>query len=238
MFLLLDYSSPSPQALLRHEGKTIASLIGTESKIRQALQAEKIGYLLQDSGVTPEALDFAVCGLGPGSFSGIRSALCALIGLTLPHKKPLLGFSSAIGCAVAAYRAEQQIPDPKAAAGRKVSVVGDARRNRLWVVNYTVFPDFTVRLENGGAPSHAPADFALVEREKLFESVPGDALVVSPDFVRLEAELTEAFAGRLLMKRAEPEIEALALAIEADVQCAAANPAPIYLQPAVAALPR
>ncbi|MEI7903032.1 MAG: tRNA (adenosine(37)-N6)-threonylcarbamoyltransferase complex dimerization subunit type 1 TsaB, partial [bacterium] len=65
-----------------------------------------------------------VSGLGPGSFSGIRACLAAMNGMALPTKTPVHGIASA-----AAIANEQ--PD------NLVTVVGDARRNRLWCVTYS-----------------------------------------------------------------------------------------------------
>ena len=225
MYLLLDRSSPIPAAILRDGGKTVARISGCASQMRQPLQGSELKKLLADNRIAPGDLECAVCGLGPGSFSGIRSVLSALIGLTLPFNKPLYGISSAIACAAATGRTGY------------VSVIGDARRNRLWHVTYLIGEDGSVLLQNGQKPSHTAADFTLAEPAALCDSIPGDAFVVSPDFARLKSVLTEKFEARLLQDDARPDIEAMARVFENAPGNCPVNPAPIYLQPAVSAPP-
>ena len=46
------------------------------------------------------SFDEFVCGLGPGSFSGIRACLAALQGLALPDGRPVYGIASAAAVAL------------------------------------------------------------------------------------------------------------------------------------------
>ncbi len=221
MYLLLDRSSPVPAAILRDGGRTLSIKRGEACQIRQPLLGGELKAILSENGIAPGDLDCAVCGLGPGSFSGIRSVLCALIGLSLPFGKPLYGLSSAIACAIGAKKTG------------KISVVGDARRNRLWIVNYRISDDGAITLADGRVPTHTADDFMLIAPENLPEAVPEDAYVVSPDYSRLQTLLNGCFASRLKLADAAPDIEALATAFELLRESCPVDPAPIYLQPAV-----
>ena len=61
-------------------------------------QSEKLlpalDYVMKESGLSPEDLDFTACTLGPGSFTGLRLGLSALKALTLSHDVPLYGIPS------------------------------------------------------------------------------------------------------------------------------------------------
>lgn len=81
---------------------------------------DDIDLVLRDGGLRLTDLDGLVCGLGPGSFTGLRIALATLKGLALAHELPLYGART-----TAALRAA--LPD------RRVVAVVDARRGEVYV---------------------------------------------------------------------------------------------------------
>ena len=175
------------------------------------------------------SFDEFVCGLGPGSFSGIRACLAALQGLALPDGKPVYGIASAAAVALGQAEGEE-----------RVTVVGDARRNRLWCVTYEVQPvTAQVRMPGGGLPTHTAEDFRLVPSEALGSVVPDAARIVSPDWERLASVLRATFAeDRLVARTVYPiavDLGRLTLAMPAS---RVREPLPIYLHPAVAAAAR
>ena len=154
--------------------------------------------------------DFAV-GIGPGSFSGIRSAIAVLSGLALPIGAAIRGVSSA-----AATAAVFRIQNPEADL---VAVVGDARRGHIWVS----------LLEAGASGSHTVDDFLLVDRAALAASIPCHAAVVTPDRERLSALLAADFAPERV-HFVNPTAEAVGKLALAGCSGTAL---PIYLHPAV-----
>lgn len=165
----------------------------------------------------PESIARFAIGLGPGSFSGIRSALALLQGLALPGKVPIVGVSSAAAVAQGAFRDGET---------RRIAVVGDARRGHVWL---GVF-------ERGGATLRACGEIALVPLEALAPRLPDDAVVMSTDWERLEGTLRAVVpADRLHGRTAVPGADAVAeLALDADApRCVPVLP--IYLHPAVVA---
>ncbi len=153
---------------------------------------------------------FAV-GIGPGSFSGIRSAIAVLSGLALPLGEHVEGVSSA-AAANAAFRASHPEFD-------SVAVVGDARRGHLWL---SVFEhDTNIR--------NSLDDFQVIDRAAVAESIPCHAAVITPDMDRLGSLLLSVFKKERVFA-VLPTAEAVGrLAILGS----SAMALPIYLHPAV-----
>ena len=180
---------------------------------------------LEANGVTPEQLDGFVCGLGPGSFSGIRACLSALQGLALPGNKPVYGVASAAALALG------QAEDSEC-----VTVVGDARRNRLWSVTYRVDAAAQrVRLYDGSMPTHTSDDFILTPADELAQAVPAGTRIVSSDWGRISGVLSNMFAAERLVPRAVfPKVSDLGRLALSEPAARVLEPLPIYLHPAVA----
>jgi len=224
-YLVIDRSTSRPgMALFEGNGLAFEEVWDGEPARAPQWMAE-VRDALTRHGVAPASLSAFVCGLGPGSFSGIRGCLAALHGLALPGGKPVYGVASAAAIAFA-----------HANGAETVTVVGDARRGRLWCVTYRVGPgDSVVRLYRGARPAHTADDFRLVPAEELASAVPAGTRVVSPDWLRLEAVLRASFdAGRLLQQAAYPSAAALGALALADPEARVLEPLPIYLHPAVA----
>jgi len=167
--------------------------------------------LLAKSGVGMSEITRFAVGIGPGSFSGIRSTIAVLSGLALPLGAHVEGVSSA-AAANAAFRAEH--PEFKT-----VAVVGDARRGHLWV---SVF-EYDSQIRN------SLDDFQVIDRAKVAESIPSHAVVITPDMDRLDQLLMSAFPEEHVFA-VLPTAEAVGrLAISGS----SAMALPIYLHPAV-----
>ncbi len=182
--LILDRSSQ--QTLIAFDGDTLV-LDGRDDQWVTHLQT-----LL--NGRQPEAL---AVGLGPGSFAGIRAAIACLQGLGIAWSLQPVGFPSAALYAVA--------------SGREfVTVVGDARRNTLWVVDYHVTKDAVTQT----------SPFRLCHRATFQPT----EQMVSPDakrlaeFQLLEVQLTPALLESTFSRLTTPPTQ---------------DPLPIYLHPAV-----
>ena len=220
--LLMDRSSREPGLLVWEGEKVLCRLLWTGLPMLAPAWMEEIRNALETASVTVESIDRFVCGLGPGSFSGIRACLSALNGMALPGAKPVLGIASAAGMAASASQ------------DGLVSVVGDARRNRLWIVTYRMDGN-RVTLADGSVPSQTADDFQLTEPERLSEAVPDHALVVSPDWERISACLESAFPPERLIRRPVlPDLDRLADVVRENLADCRMEPLPIYLHPAVA----
>lgn len=169
-----------------------------------------------------------ICGIGPGSFSGIRSVLAAFQGLAMPGGLPVLGLSDAAALARAQSLARK---------APTVAVVGDARRGLLWVAVYDVSAGGAVTMHGSGAtPTHTSADFALVKPEALSGAVPGGALVVSGEYGRISSAMGAiASSSDIVREDLVPSAADILALYQSAPEAALRDPSPIYLHPAVVA---
>lgn len=223
MLLCLDRSLPTASMALFRESTCLAAVNAPAASAAPRPWEALLDDLLAAGGATLPDIDALTVGLGPGSFSGIRTALAFAKGLSLPCGTPLRGFPSA-----AALAREYFIHAPEA---RRVFVVGDARRDTIWLADY--------RRESVGAADPAEkgsrvdvACLALTEARESLSLAP-DVPVLSPDATRLEGRLDGILPCPAAGDR--PLAQALGeLALLAPEQ-AVVPPIPLYLHPAVRA---
>jgi len=211
--LVLERSSPLPSLAVFRGGEAVLSYAWPGEPSRSPGWLAEVRDVLGRAQIPLDAVGCFVCGVGPGSFSGIRACLAAVSGWALPRGLPVYGVASAAALAVAQM-------------AEVVTVVGDARRKRLWCVTYRVEAGTSrVRLVDGRVPTHTAGDFSLIAPEDLPAVASG--VVVSPDWERLApvraglqpcAPGTAAVLGDIAY--AEPAARRL-------------EPSPIYLHPAV-----
>jgi tRNA threonylcarbamoyladenosine biosynthesis protein TsaB len=224
-YLAVDRSTRAPCLAVCDDGTPVFEHVWEGEPARAPEWLAELSELLKAHKVGTETLDAYVCGLGPGSFSGIRAGLAALSGLALPGARPVYGVASAAAIALAA-----------AAGAELVTVIGDARRSRLWCVTYRVDASARrVSLADGRVPSHTADDFLLVPAETLPEWVPEGSRLVSPDWDRLEPALRSPFGpDRLVQRCVFPQPADLVALATGTPASRVLEPVPIYLHPAVA----
>jgi len=219
----MDLSSRVASVALVHNGTTLAQ----ESWNQENVPRQHLFILLPGLFSCPDrqvtSIDHFVVGLGPGSFSGIRTAIAAAIGLALPGKRPVNGISGAESLAWDILREHQR---------SEVVIVGDARRQRLWAARY--------RCENGDIRSSMAC--TLLTREAFRQSCSNTDLLVSPEFERLEEFLRDVSrAGpEILPESRYPRAEAIAhIALRRLRDNKQLDPPqPVYLHPAVFVKPK
>ena len=223
--IALDRSSPFPSLAVFQGGRVVLAHSWPGEPSRAPGWLAEMRDLLATAQIPLEAVASFICGTGPGSFSGIRACLAAANGLALPKRLPVYGVASAAAVALAQAEAH---------SAESVTVVGDARRNRLWVVTYTVAHS-SVRLADGSVPTHTADDFQLVAAEALAQAIPEGTLVVSPDWERLAPVLQAAFGdtARLVCEPVFPTAEAVGRLALAEPSARRIEPSPVYLHPAV-----
>ncbi len=232
MWLLsVDRSSPGAGAALFRDGELAGLRRDAGEPARAPGWMAEVADLLRQHGVTACQLGALCAGVGPGSFSGVRSSLAALQGLALPQGVAVYGVSSA---AALAFRLLSAPGAPEA-----VAVVGDARRERYWVAAFRLAQGGGVAVvgRDGGvrAVSHTADDFELVPAGDVAAAVPSGAWVAGPDFSRIGARLTAALgAGRVCQEAVYPGAESVGRLFLASPESARQEPLPVYLHPAVA----
>ena len=204
--LVIDRSTDTQSVAVAKDGQIVARVFaGMDS--RSADWPVRIRDFLAANGLTVHDLDQVLVGQGPGSFAGIRAALAFAQGLALGNvgtrETKVVGLPSTYALT---------------RTGARTAVVGDARRDRFWVVVY-----------DGCA---CIKDFTLVAKDELISAVPEHCAVVTPDGVRIEPLLQSIFdhhyKGSLV-----PLAQNLAEVALAHPELPKPEPLPIYLQPPV-----
>jgi tRNA threonylcarbamoyl adenosine modification protein YeaZ len=220
--LVIDRSSVRPSLAFFRNEQLVCQHQWTGEPTRAPEWLAELGALLAQHNIPLDSIEQYISGLGPGSFSGIRACLAAILGLALPTKTPVYGVASAAAIAYA-------LPD------ECVTVVGDARRNRLWCVSYRKEKETgRLCLANGSTPTHTADDFQLVEAASLASVIPAGARVVSTDWARLENVLrTQCESSCLICNAVTVTAEAIGRLALSDPKALKLEPSPIYLHPAV-----
>ena len=222
MFLLaLDRSTALASAALFRDGALVRSAEAASRTRGDCDVAALAASALEGSGAGFADLGAFAVGLGPGSFSGVRSALAFLDGLALPSGAEIIGVASS--AAIAWTHLRDAAPESAA------FVVGDARRDTLWLARYERAEGSDATLRETDAPAALPAPEALARL-----AADADAAVLSPDAARLAAALATLPPGRL---RGSVPTMTLAEAVGALALDPASPrvvpPLPLYLHPAV-----
>ena len=203
--LAIDRSTDTQSVAVASDGKIVGRVFaGMDS--RSAEWPVKIREFLAGQDLTVTDLDQVLVGQGPGSFAGIRAALAFAQGLALGNTaKPteVVGLPSSLALS---------------RDGARTAVVGDARRDRFWVVIYDGV--------------NCIKDFTLVSKDELAAAVPEHCAVVTPDGVRIETLLQGVFAHHYKGSMV-PLAQRLVEVAVAHPELPRPEPLPLYLQPAV-----
>jgi tRNA threonylcarbamoyl adenosine modification protein YeaZ len=204
-------------ALLRDEQLLDqASWLDTSRHNRQLFA--QINGLLGRTAVGLSQLDCLAVGLGPGSYTGLRIAIAAALGLAMPDGLRLYGVSSAEALA-GEVLAESGVAS--------ALVIGDARRRQLWARRFA--------LREGRCLAISP--WLLCPPASLADQ--GAAVWVTADWDRIGSLLkAQAPAGcHLLEESRRPSAPAVGRAALARIRAQVPSEplAPIYLHAAVAA---
>ncbi|MFH0827406.1 MAG: tRNA (adenosine(37)-N6)-threonylcarbamoyltransferase complex dimerization subunit type 1 TsaB [Candidatus Omnitrophota bacterium] len=113
--------------------------------------------ILDAAGLKLEAVDYFACGLGPGSFTGLRTGVAAIKGFSLALQKPVLGISSLDIIARNAGTTE-----------RPIAVIVDAKRNLLYCGFF----------KNLGGCLKRMKPYMLLSQEEFFEKVSAGSIIL------------------------------------------------------------
>jgi tRNA threonylcarbamoyladenosine biosynthesis protein TsaB len=176
------------------------------------------------AGVSPAEIELFAVGLGPGSYSGLRIALAAVEGMALPSESRVYGLTTG------EILAEQHGGQEERAC---VSVLGDARRGRLW----------TGRFVREAGRFVQDGDYSLMKVAELPARLGENDLLLSPDWHRLGTTLTALPlppGTTVLEQRAIPDARVLARLAATRFRAGVPSPPlkPVYLHPPVFVEPR
>jgi len=115
------------------------------------LLALTIKRVLEALGLEITDLDYFVCGLGPGSFTGLRVGLSTMKGLSWAMHKPLIGISTLDILAMNAYPSAYKLIIP----------VIDAKRSLIYSCFY----------KNTNGPPKKASPYMLLSKEELLKKI-------------------------------------------------------------------
>ena len=210
-------------AAIVHDGKSLAQQRWDASGRRSQALFDAVESLLTETGVSLGQIDRFVVGLGPGNYSGLRTSLAAVRGFAQPHGTAVWGVPSAAAVAKAVT---------PTATTTCVAVIGDARRERVWLGEY--------QRELSEARD---TTFSLVPLAELSARLQPGSMVASSDWDRLADRLEnlELADVTLLRQPCLPEAALLAELVDTCGTKASSSAdflEPIYLHPPVFIEPR
>ena len=126
LILAFDTATSTATAALVRDGV----LLGERAVPARALMTALDG-LLDEAGVVPGDLDGVACGVGPGSFTGVRIGLAHARGISLALAVPVAGVSTLAALAAGAAHDAGTAGAPGAPG---VIAVVDARRSEVFVL--------------------------------------------------------------------------------------------------------
>lgn len=170
--LAIDQSSAEASVALIDGDSVLAGRSWHDDRSRGSRLFDLIDEVLKQASVSLESIGGFVVGVGPGSYTGLRTSIMAIKAMAMPDNKPVFGIGS--GDAIAGRANFEQ-------GERFVTVLGDARRAQFWYCHY--------ELRQGVM---TPLDNCLLVDSASFRSIcrPGFCLVTS-EWQRLGALLEE-----------------------------------------------
>ncbi len=139
--------------------------------IKRALDA--LGWQIND-------IDYLACGLGPGSFTGIRVGLATIKGLSWSLKKPIAGISTLDILARGVSPVEQTI----------IPII-DAKRGLLYCSFY--------KNKNGTLKRIAP--YLLLKEEDFFHKAPNNSIILGDGLNLYKEKLLRNIKGATLLEK-------------------------------------
>ena len=223
LILAIEQSTCWSSAAILRDTEVLAARKWEETAMRNLRLFALLPEILAGSGVSFADIGLFAVGTGPGSFSGLRVAAAAAQSFALPGQKPVVGIVSAEALA---WDVRQET------GAARVTVVGDARRERLWIARFSA----------DGQRLILSSPLALVESSELRTLLTEPGTVVSPDWDRIGAMLGERVpeTQTLIRERRVPAAETVGRLAEAHHRAGLplAPPNPIYLTPPVSVAPR
>ncbi|NQT91281.1 MAG: tRNA (adenosine(37)-N6)-threonylcarbamoyltransferase complex dimerization subunit type 1 TsaB, partial [Lentisphaerae bacterium] len=171
--LAIEQSTPRGSAALLLDSEVIDQRAWTDERLRSQGLFTVVRELLAAASCDVGDIDLFAVDTGPGGFSSLRISVAAVRGLALPLDKPVLGITS--GEILAAQTAGEE-------GVSRVTVFGDARRDRLWWGEFAV----------DGTDVQTLVPYALIPREDAADAMSPGACAVTADWDRVGKTLLES----------------------------------------------
>ena len=216
--LAVDSSTADVSVALLDGGRVIAASRRPATKGETGSLLDDIRRVIAEANLTLPEISLYAVGLGPGNFTGLRISAAAIQALAMPSGSPVIGICSADAIADALRHQHGDHP---------VRIIGDARRERLWMLEYPS------NEADGNRPE--PRVIAISEAAPLLDT-PG-LVIATPDWSRIGPALERVAPPSAILIRENrlPEATDIGrLALERYRQGIATGPIdPIYVHPPV-----
>jgi tRNA threonylcarbamoyl adenosine modification protein YeaZ len=139
--LALEFSSYERSvALARMDAANAVEILSVvkDTDFRSVTGLALIDRAVKQAGVTPTDISHLIVGLGPGSYTGIRSAIAIAQGWQLGRAVQVIGISSALCLAEEARRGDVR---------GEVTLVFDAQRGDVYIQSYRLDSEVSRELE-------------------------------------------------------------------------------------------
>ena len=216
--LAVDASTTHVAVTLLDDNRVIAANSRPAAKGETGYLLNDIQRVLADANRNLADISLYAIGLGPGNFTGLRISAAAIQALALPGRTPVIGICSAEAIAAGVTREHGDHP---------VMVIGDARRERLWMLEYP--------LDGTTDPRPEPRLCAITDAASRLTE-PG-LLIATPDWSRIGPALEQITppSATLIRENRCPDADDIArLAISRQQAGITTGPIdPIYVHPPV-----
>jgi len=218
--LALDTATEACSAAILLDGRTLARFeVAGRSHTQQMLPM--VHGLMAEAGLSFAQLDGFVCGIGPGSFAGVRIGVGFVKGLALSLDRPVVGISSLTMLAQAAL---------DEGAPRVIASI-DARMTEIYVGAFEA---------DAGGLSRAMGPLRVMPPDQFREDTAGPWHAVGTGWGTYEATMRRGVTGDLLhvdgaaLPRAQTALKLALPEFAAGRALSADDLAPLYLRDKVA----
>ena len=219
ILLAVDQSTDTGSVAVLNGKSILAEHSWSDTRLRNQQLFDVIVELLCQTGLSLDAVDSYAVGLGPGSYTGLRTSIVSVRMFSMPDHRPIYGVSSA---EVLAWSVMEQ------SSCHSVMVVGDARRKQLWIRRFHRQMDIT----------SAATSWQLIKPEEFQAYCNSPSVCVTSDWERIGDQLKRFVSGQvtLVEKKRCPSASALGKLAERKIRLRIPSEplTPIYLHSAVA----
>ncbi len=211
--LAFDTSADFCALALYEDGALKAQKIIETERDQAKILAPLTRDLLQEQGLSIEAIDRFAIGIGPGSFTGLRVGLAFARGLALATGKPLFGFDHFV---LTHESVDQTI--------RPLLIVRESKRAELF---------YSIATQDGLQP------YAMSMQEKLrdfLRMTPG--MKIAGNGAEILVSTDTELRARIIPVTQENILASLARLTQNEKQNPAASPLPLYLREADVTFPK
>ena len=137
LVLALSTSTPRGSVALVRDGEVLGRAIYSELRAHAERLFAGIDEVCASAGVLRRQIELVACDVGPGSFTGVRVAVAAAMGIAISLDVPAVGVASVEAMAAAALAG--------APVGARALAALDAQKDELFIGDYELDPSGALR---------------------------------------------------------------------------------------------